>query len=162
VSALRTAPGVYLDPMTRRPYVPEVLTQDPPSPVIPRKATPEELARLDGPDLGRMVDSIGLIPRPIRGQVTDAEKQRRTDLRASAKRGAEATRVEGIRRAMLKARGITDEMVIDALRTSGGNRAAAGRAVGLTESGMWRRVTSMTGRGVLPPDVAGMMRRNGR
>jgi hypothetical protein len=136
VSAIRLN-GTYLDPYTRQPYVPEeprgVMVFDP----CRRKATPEELARLDDPAPSRIVDGIGLVPRPPRGVLTDAEVRSR--------RGS--------------CSGVSDFMVSETVRSCGGNVSAAAALLTVPPSSLHRRVGSMLAHGLLSPDVAGMLGR---
>ena len=88
--AIRRSRSVYVDPWTLMeidPGEPQPLPIIPAAPVYRRKATPEELARLEVNEPARLVDSSGLVPRPIRGHLTDAEKRERARLR-----GGEANR----------------------------------------------------------------------
>lgn len=126
MSALRTPTG-YVDPYTHRPYVPPVLVDDPPAPVFRRKATPDELARLDVPDaMPRIIDAIGLVPRPIRGRYTDAERRER----------------EGRSR-------FSDAAIVGALAETGGHVGRAAVLLDVPESTMYRWVHKIRERGVL-------------
>ena len=129
-------------------------TGAPASAPIARRATPEELARLDAPDvMPRIIDAIGLIPRPIRGRYTDAERIART-LRSSAVRGAEST---ARRHPRPKAQRHPDDVVLAAVLEHRGNRSAAGRALGVSEQSLHRRIAFLRASGRLPDEVAAVL-----
>jgi hypothetical protein len=138
VSALRVGHGVYVDPWTHMEITgPQPLPTVPEAPVFRRRATPEELARLDDPAPSRIVDGIGLVPRPPRGVLTDAEVR--------ARRGS--------------CSGVSDFMVAETVRACGGNVSAAAALLTVPPSSLHRRVGSMLAHGLLSPDVAGMLGR---
>lgn len=137
MSAIRTLHGL-VDLGEYHPWNSEHEVFDP----VIRKATPEELARLDGPDIGRLVDSIGLIPRPIAGRYTDAEKARRE----SSRRGTEATRSR-------VCAAVTDWTLSHTLLATGGNVSEAARLLGVTKQTMHRRVTATRAAGRFPDEV---------
>lgn len=158
MSAVRVGHGVYVDPWTRmeiNPDVPQPLPVVPEAPVFRRKATPEELARFDGP-ARPVVDSIGLIPRPIRGRYTDAEKSERRvkALRAAATRGAEATSRRYPRPNLQRH---ADDIVVAAVVAHHGNRNAAARALGLADQVVHRRIAFIKACGRLPAEVSEMI-----
>lgn len=186
MSALRVGHGVYVDPWTHMEITgPEPLPVTEPSPVIRRRATPEELARLDCPDSPpRIIDAIGLVPRPIRGRLTDAEREERKRHRlagseATRKRAAEIRTAErGIARAARQAerdairavreipdhkprsgpaQRVSDDAVLSAIRDTGGNVKAAERVVGITAQAIRQRLGVLERRGLLPADVGGMV-----
>lgn len=151
MSAIRTLHGL-VDLGEYHPWNSEHEVFDP----VIRKATPEELARLDGPDIGRLVDSIGLIPRPIRVRYTDAEKSERRvkALRAAATRGAEATSRRYPRPNLQRH---ADDIVVAAVVAHHGNRNAAARALGLADQVVHRRIAFIKACGRLPAEVSEMI-----
>ena len=158
MSLRRLSRSVFVDPWTGMEVDPDNLPPLPvvePGPVIRRKATPDELARFDGHALP-VVDSIGLVPRPIRGRYTDAEKRERRvkSLRVAAVRGAEAT---ARRHPRPTAQKHPDDVVIATVLEHRGNRSAAGRALGVSGQSLHRRIAFLKACGRLPDEVSGVL-----
>lgn len=141
MSAIRTLHGL-VDLGEYHPWNSEHEVFDP----VIRKATPEELARLDGPDIGRIVDSIGLIPRPIRGRYTDAERAariKRDHLQASV---AQHIGASNHRRAMAR---LSDETLAAVLTATGGRVKEAAGLLHIPPTTVYRRIAQAKARGAL-------------
>ena len=130
MSALRPSHAVYLDPMTHQPFTPEPPRAHEVYPITRRKATPAELARFDEP--------VREEPRVSPIRIPQGPPK------ASESIGLVPRHREAFR---------SDLAVIDALRASHGNISAAGDRLGMSCSGVWRRVDRMRRSGSLPADL---------
>ena len=130
MSAIRVAPHEYRDPMTHQPFTPEPPRAHEVYPITRRKATPAELARFEDP--------VREEPRVSPIRIPQGPPK------ASESIGLVPRHREAFR---------SDLAVIDALRASHGNISAAGDRLGMSCSGVWRRVDRMRRSGSLPADL---------
>lgn len=154
-----------------------------PAPVVRRRATPEELARLDG-DRPRQIpawptpaelaavrasrEAARLAKAAAAAAMVRAEREARRAARQAERDAHRAVR--GLprqprpRHRSVQRQAVSDAGVLSALRQTRGNLKAASRVAGITPQSIRQRLGVLRRWGLLPEDVASMVdgRRHGR